>query len=211
LARVLGIESDIAQNKSEKEFTELAQHLMQNASPDLYNQAIMEFGAMQCSPQKPNCMFRPLQANCVAFAQNKQKELPKKSKKIKIKKRYFSYFIFEFEERILMQQRNKKDIWQGLYEFFLHETKSEFDNIDQVLKDCFADLKESFCIQSESEILKHQLTHQRVFVKFFHIKLKNTDLLQEKKFEDFALYSLEEVKNLAKPILLANYLENHFF
>lgn len=211
LARIFGIESDIAENKSEKEFLALAQSLIQNAEPALYNQAIMEFGAMQCSPQKPNCMFCPLQTNCVAFAQNKQKDLPKKSKKNKIKKRYFQYLIFDFDQKILLESRTQKDIWQGLYQFFLYEGKNSFENIETILVHHFEKVLDYLHIHHESEILTQKLTHQHINVKFVHITIQNKKVLTQEIFKNFRLYDLSEIQNLAKPILLAKYLENHFF
>ncbi|TAE12733.1 MAG: A/G-specific adenine glycosylase [Bacteroidetes bacterium] len=83
LSRFFGIEADISSPKGVKHFQELAKTLLPTQQSQTYNQAIMEFGALQCTPQKPNCMFCPLQAGCVAHATGKQDSLPVKTQKIK--------------------------------------------------------------------------------------------------------------------------------
>ena len=116
LARVFGVDTDIASHRGAKEFGALASFLLPNNQTDEYNQGIMEFGALQCTPQKPNCMYCPMQSGCVAFQEGKQKELPVKIKKIKIKNRYFHYLIFEYQKDgatyLALKKRVGKDIWK---------------------------------------------------------------------------------------------------
>ncbi|MDP5122125.1 MAG: A/G-specific adenine glycosylase, partial [Spirosomaceae bacterium] len=123
LSRVFGIETDIAASSARKEFTELAETLIPQDSPAAFNQAIMEFGALQCTPHQPNCMFCPLQDTCYAFQHEAQGVLPVKLKKTKVRNRYFNYFAVQQDEHFLMNKRAENDIWSGLYEFYLVETE----------------------------------------------------------------------------------------
>ena len=112
LSRFFGVETPINSSKGIKEFKELAQLVMYKEDPGLYNQAIMDFGAIQCKPQKPNCDSCLLQYKCVAFHQKKIALLPVKEKKIKIKKRYFNFVVLLSEEgNTKIVQRTGKGIW----------------------------------------------------------------------------------------------------
>ena len=107
-----------------KEFKQLAIELMDHEEPDTYNQAIMEFGALQCKPQNPYCVICPLNDSCVALEKGQVTELPQKLKKIKIKKRYFNYLVVLIDgKQTLIHKREGKGIWQNLYQFPLIETE----------------------------------------------------------------------------------------
>ncbi len=135
LARFFGIEKDITSSEEKKEFRELAQKLISTKEPAIYNQSIMEFGALQCVPKNPNCKNCPLQENCTAFAKNLIEKLPVKSKKTVVKDRFMHYLVFvngeesnkkdkdnkNSEKKVLVHKRQEGDIWQGLYDFFVLE------------------------------------------------------------------------------------------
>jgi A/G-specific adenine glycosylase len=125
LARVFGVEEDIMSTKGKKVFAELAKSLLPNQQTNTYNQAIMEFGALYCKPSSPDCPNCILRDSCVAFASKKQDILPIKAKKTVAKKRYLHYLVFEFENKLLLKERNAGDVWQGLYDFVLVEKDSE--------------------------------------------------------------------------------------
>jgi A/G-specific adenine glycosylase len=121
LSRVFGLEEDISSTKGKKVFAELAKNLLPDTEIAMYNQAIMEFGALYCkptSPDCPNCIFRD---SCVAFAEKKQDSLPFKAKKAQVKKRYLHYLVIEHDNKLLMKERFEGDVWQGLYDFVLVE------------------------------------------------------------------------------------------
>jgi len=205
LARYFGVETPINSTKGQKEFEELSQRLVPEKNSDLYNQAIMEFGALQCTPQKPTCMYCPLQATCLAFANRKQGDLPIKIGKIKIKERFFAYIVGHFEGKIAMKKRQEKDIWENLYDFHLEELSSlaELENFENKKYREFGDC------QKVSGIYKHQLSHQRIYVKFFHFELSHSH--REKMPENLYFWGLDDLKKIPKPILIANYLEKEFF
>lgn len=196
LSRYFGIYTDIASSQGEKEFRKLAQSLVPNNSSD-YNQAIMEFGALQCSPQKPNCLFCPLQTHCFAFAHQAQEKLPVKTNKIQIKERFFAYTVLHHQNEVALKKRSNKDIWQNLYDFELEE-KTSLEELEQI-----PNSKGSFLYKSQ--IFKHQLTHQKIFIRFFHFELSQKTHLPTY----LQWYSWEEVHSLPKPIVIVNYLESY--
>ena len=218
LARVFGENTDISSPAGAKVFSKLSNEMLDKTNASLHNQAIMEFGALQCTPAKPNCMYCPLVGECVAYAQGKQNILPIKNKKIKVKERFFDYFVFEFEGKIALKKRFDNDIWSGLYDFYLVENLTTpsrslegeklFDE-NNYLEDVF--LKDNlgfFSIKNPSKIYKHILTHQKIKVRFFEVKINK---INDKIASMLVFYDLEEIKNLPKPILIANYLEEYYF
>jgi A/G-specific adenine glycosylase len=208
LARVFGVDTDIASPQGEKEFRALAQQLLPIEKAADYNQAIMEFGAIQCTPQKPNCMFCPLNDFCQAYQSGRQAELPVKNLKIKTKERYFHYLIFKnSENKLAMKKRENKDIWASLYDFYLLETAEKFLETEDLLNHSdFPKIDTTFAVVKESPMYQHILTHQKIFAKFWHFELKEAKLDIGLNFYDYS-----EIQALPKPILIANYLEKNFF
>jgi len=133
LSRLMGIDTPINSTKAKKEFSELAQSLMNTKHPDLYNQAIMEFGSQVCKPKKPKCNECPLQSSCFAFSKNKIQLLPVKPKKNKQKVMYFNYFYFRYQDKTFIQKRSENDIWKNLYQFPLIENTKDFST-EEVLQ-----------------------------------------------------------------------------
>ena len=128
LSRYFNIETDISLATAKKEFSELALELMPKNDPATFNQAIMEFGALQCVPKNPDCQNCIFNSSCAALQKKKVQVLPVKLKKIKISFRFFNYLVFEDDNlNTLIQKRDQKGIWQNLYEFPLIETENELD------------------------------------------------------------------------------------
>lgn len=121
LSRIFGIETPIDTQEGKKKFIALAKDLLDKGHPDIYNSAIMDFGAIQCTPKSPDCMFCPFTEICIAFRSGRVQELPVKSKKMPVKNRYFVYVYIEDAQHLLLRRRPKGDIWQGLYEPYLME------------------------------------------------------------------------------------------
>lgn len=208
LARLFGVRTNIAQASAYKEFAALARELIDPERPDEFNQAMMEFGALHCTPHTPLCLYCPLQQECYAFAAQQQKELPVKKTKIKMKHRYFHYFVFFTKEgKLLMRERVEKDIWKGLFDFYLLEADSLLapDAItDPVLQQL---IPENSILHKESEVHKHQLSHQLLHVKFFELEVSSQSLQKlSRQQAGLGTYSLEESGDLPKPILVTNYL-----
>ena len=122
LARYFGLETPIDTAAGKREFRDLAQSVMDKKRPALYNQAIMDFGALQCTPKRPDCDSCPLAGSCQAFAGKRVGELPKKSRHVAITERHFTYVVVQnADDALLVHRRSGKDIWQGLYEPVLFE------------------------------------------------------------------------------------------
>lgn len=204
LSRYLGINEVIDSSKGKKKLAEAAQELLDVKNPAVYNQAIMEFGATYCVPAKPDCEKCPFNDSCEAFRLKKVNELPYKSKKTKITKRYFHYFILDYKGKTYLHKRKSGDIWQGLYEFPLHEAKSnlEFDELlkSQLLKDVAKHSKMRLIKTASTK--KHILSHQHIFAQFYHIYL-NKPFINERYIE----VSFEALNNYPLPRLIHRYLE----
>jgi A/G-specific adenine glycosylase len=119
LARHYGIVTPINTTEGKKEFTALAQSLLPAKQASAFNQAMMDFGAIQCTPLSPNCLSCPLQETCIAFCENKVTELPVKQKTLKIKERHLTYIYIRCNGETAIHRRTAGDIWQGLYEPWL--------------------------------------------------------------------------------------------
>ena len=211
LSRVFGESTDIASNEAKKIFTKIAETVLPNESSDTHNQAIMEFGAIQCTPGMPNCMFCPLSMECVANATGRVGMLPVKSKKIKVRERFFNYFVIEQNRNFAMHERTHKDVWSGMYDFYLKEFSESTDSLEDIIEaDIFlTDLLKNSVIKRESIIYVHILTHQKIQTKFWHIEISPDFVVNLPS--DFRWYSLNEVDDLPKSTLVNNYLTSFIF
>jgi A/G-specific adenine glycosylase len=211
LARLYGIDRDILSHEGKKTFSALANELISAEQPDIYNQAIMEFGAMLCTPAKPQCMFCPFNSTCVAHLTSRQETLPVKSKKVKSKERFFHYLIFTCQGQIAMKERTGKDIWSGLYDFYLLE-KDTFAETGELLQSPeLASIQDKLVVDKISDTHIHVLTHQRVLAKFWHISLPAS--LKEELARQIGLtfFVPATTEHLPKPVLINNYLNQYIF
>ncbi|WP_271765652.1 A/G-specific adenine glycosylase [Aquimarina algiphila] len=209
LSRYFGIDTPINSTKGISEFKKLAITLMDHDEPAEYNQAIMEFGALQCKPKSPYCIVCPLQDSCEALKKDNVPSLPVKLKKLKVKKRYFNYLVFSSsDQETILQQRVGKGIWKGLYEFPLIE--GEVVGVDEiVLNDIFQKIvntKEYEIIPYKEELIVHKLSHQHLYTKFYIVKLN--DSLNGS--EDQKKVNFKDIHSYPVPILLSNFIEAFF-
>lgn len=202
LARYFDVEIDIAQASAKKEFAALAFELMPKDNPATFNQAIMEFGALQCVPKSPNCGICVFNESCAALQKNKVERLPMKSKKLKVRNRYFNYLVLEDETgNTIIQKRTDKGIWHNLYEFPLMEAEEEedFDAVATHLQINFSDQYQvkSLLEYSEKSIL-HKLSHQHLHIKFWKVKI-------EGRIENGI--DTETLRTFPFPIVIHNFIE----
>ncbi len=206
LARVFGIEIDTASTEGKMYFFEKANQLMPTKHPDLFNQAMMEFGALHCLPQNPKCEDCIFSSTCVARLHELQSVLPIKIKKTKIRKRYFYYFVIQFKNKLLLKQRSGKDIWQGLYDFYLVEKKRTTKS-GSLLQDKDEALSKYLPAKLPTP-LKHILSHQQLFIYLIPVHLSS-----EKDFFGLAsqfklqAFSKKEVDQIPKPVVVERYLK----
>jgi len=210
LARYFGVEIDIGSSKAFAYFYNLSLSLIDKSAPGDYNQAVMEFGALHCTPKQPDCENCVLRQGCEAYSKSIQKKLPVKKRKQKPRERYFYYFVILHDDKILMRQRTAKDIWQGLYEFLLIEQAELMtsDLPDHPALDKLSGISAE--INTNDKIIRHVLTHQLLYVNFAVISIeKKSKLIKELSTEEFKWYNLKEAEELPKPVLLANFLDNY--
>lgn len=206
LARVFGISKPIDSTEGKKYFTQLANEILDKKKPGVYNQAIMDFGAVVCKPVGPLCEGCVFNKNCFAFLHNKINGLPVKEKKISIRKRWFYYLVIGHENKIAIRQRTSKDIWQQLYEFPVVETNKE-EEIKQILMQAeklnFLQ-KKGHEIIAVSPLFKQQLSHQLIAGQFIKIKWKKKLSLGD----DMIWVTKKEMKKFAFPKFINQYLES---
>jgi len=206
LSRYFGIETPINSSKGAKEFKTLAQELIDKNNPSDFNQGIMEFGAVQCKPQNPDCKICPLINKCIAFNEDKINLLPVKIKLNKVEKKYFNFLvIISKDQKTILEKRKNKGIWQNLYQFPLIETIKEtsFKELQTVLKenDLFKNIDFELSLYNEDVII-HKLSHQHLHTKFWII---NVESLDEAKIP------LSEIHQYPVPILIGNFIESFNF
>jgi len=213
LSRYFGIDEPIDTSAGKKIFRDLATELIKGTDPGMHNQALMEFGALQCTPQKPNCLQCPLNSQCSAFLSNKTGELPVKLKKTKQRERYFNYFVLLDGDHTWLRKRIGKDIWENLFEFPLIETLSAIP-IEELLSMPEV-IQLISCDQSVVEKIKdwkiHLLTHQKINYRILTVRLLQANELSD----EFIKVSKKDIFNFAVPKLLETHLktnrENEFF
>jgi A/G-specific adenine glycosylase len=174
LARYFGISNPIDTTKGKKVFEEIALELIQNKNPGLHNQALMEFGALQCVPKSPDCNNCPVRTTCFAATHQKVAELPTKIKRPKQRNRFFYYFFIESGENTWLEKRKDNDIWKNLYQFPLIETDDELSDEELAkIKPDFLD-GQKFNLKTVSSSKKHILSHQIIFARLIHLELNKT-------------------------------------
>jgi A/G-specific adenine glycosylase len=190
LSRVFGVSTPFDTSAGKKEFQQLAQELLIDKEAAIYNQAIMEFGAIQCKPKSPNCSNCPMQDFCIAYITNSVAELPVKSKKIKVKNRFLHYLFIEQKDNIFLGKR-KSGIWTGLYEFPFLEFPIKMDEKQVMQSDEWLKIfLNSTCdVKSVSSEFIHILSHQKIHAQFWHIKAASVVL---KEYERISKNSLLE-------------------
>lgn len=210
LARYYGIDTPIDTTVGKREFAELAQTVMDKRNPALYNQAIMDFGAMQCTPKGCNCSACPFVDSCRAYAEKRVEDLPQKSKRTTVSVRHLIYIILEnLEGKILIHRRTDKDIWQGLYEPLLFEPESSSEEF-QIIPNLLHWLTDYGCkmsarslrIDRHLEGLRHQLTHRTLVAQAYHIRILNANDLPP--MEDYQWVKPEDMEQYGFPKLVNN-------
>jgi len=208
LSRVFGLTQDIAAPASRKVFQQLADTLIPADAPAEFNQAIMEFGAIQCTPVKPDCLFCPLQPQCYAFQHGMVAELPVKSKAKAARTRYFHYLVLRHADTVYMRKRTGKDIWQGLYDFALTETDSTELPAQDVVRqvEALGGTVATDRAEEPSAAYRHVLSHQKLEARFYPVHLQAA--LPASALQELGLiaFSAAEVEGLPKPILITNYI-----
>lgn len=208
LSRYLGIDTPIDSTEGKKLFAAVADELLDKKNPALYNQAIMDFGAIQCSPQSPNCMFCPLASGCSALAGGMVAKLPVKQHKTKTTNRYFNYIYVRMGAYTLINKRTGNDIWKNLFEFPLIETP------EAVSEEEIPALPEFRAMFAEGETpivrlvcrdVKHVLSHRVIYANFYMVDLPENS----QSFTSYQKIKADELEQHAVSRLVHAFIEKY--
>jgi A/G-specific adenine glycosylase len=207
LARIHGETTAINSPEGKKLFFALANDIIPENNPDVFNQAIMEFGALWCTPKQPRCTACPFASSCFAATNGLQSDLPVKIPARKSRKRYFNYFVVKKGNSILMKRREGKDIWHGLYDFYLVETPRSIRPEKLIRSDKFLQGIETKNLKA-SENYRHVLSHQTIISKFVVMEEGHHSIAAE---DSLKYYPIKKIHDLPKPVLISRFLEDYNF
>lgn len=208
LSRHFGVKTPIDSTKGKKEFRALAEELITDKDPGTFNQAMMEFGARQCTPRNPDCGVCVFRLSCVALKKKLVDQLPVKEKKTKVTERFFYFLILKNGEYTFIRQRNEKGIWQGLFEFPLLETSEALEEKQVVKNTIWKNTVGTFPmkITGVSEEHVHLLSHQRLHIRFVVAEVKGKVVLPK----GFRKVAIDKVDEFAFPVILKKNLTKLF-
>lgn len=203
LSRFFGIDSAINSTEGKKIFEALADELLDKKVPGIYNQSIMDFGAVICKPKNPLCDNCMLKTSCIARLEGSVDKLPVKTGKILKRSRWFYYLVVEHNNRFYVHKRGAKDIWQNLYEFILLETEKNMtvEKIKAVPGFKEISAKNKIVVKHISGLYSQQLTHQKIQGRFLHLQAKN-----ELSLETYKAVTFKDLKKLPFPRFITAYL-----
>lgn len=209
LSRYYGDFTPIDSTAGKKLYAHLADDLLDREQADLYNQAIMDFGATVCLPRNPLCTDCVQRNGCQAQQKDLTTQLPVKEKSIRKKHRWFYYFLVETtDDKVYIRQRGAKDIWAGLYEFMLHETDEPlyFDKGDvsksAVLRQLFG--RQSLTVKYISRVYRQELSHQTIQGQFITVRLRG----KTPAFEGYRLVGREQLTDYPFPKFINGWLQD---
>lgn len=190
LSRYFGIDTPINSTQGKKEFAALAQSLIPASDAAAYNQGMMDFGAIQCTPQSPKCLLCPLAETCVALREDRVEELPVKLKTLKVQTRRLAYIYIRCNGEIAIHRRGEGDIWQGLWEPYNVSDLSALPTFDAPLV-------------LKAKDVKHVLTHRILLADFYLLETKKRPLLPD----DYIWIKESEISEYGIPRLIEILLE----
>ena len=206
LARLWDCDLPIDSGAGKKHFAALAQEQLDRQQPGIYNQAIMDFGAMQCTPGQPDCSVCPLSGLCQGRAAGHVLQLPVKSGKSASRTRYFHYLHLLCGDTTWLRRRAGKDIWQGLYEFPLVETDgpATWENLreDPRCTTLFTDCGETELLDTVS-LPRHILSHQAIESCFYRIRIEYPSA----EWTDYVAVESADIDSYAVSRLTESYLK----
>ena len=208
ISRIFNVRNNTNSTSTRKEIDRLAEQILDKQNPGQHNQAVIELGALVCTPKNPECGICPIRAFCKAYTEGVVEELPMRYTKKVSRKRFFHYYIIMSGADLFIQKRTKKDIWQSLYEFPMLETAGSV--LEQDLLNFPADAwkldPEQIIFKETSSVYKHVLSHQVINARFIHIyyggNIQKTGWITVSP-ENLHLYPF--------PVLILNYIRQKRF
>lgn len=204
LSRVFGISEPINTTSGEKLFRELSVKMLPSIDVDTYNQAIMEFGALQCVPASPNCEECPMSSHCNAYEKGTVSDLPVKLKKTKVKPLHIHFFIIKRDGKLWLRKREEKAIWQNLWEFPNITSESELEVGEAISQWQKLSGMTSLTILKTVVAEKHLLSHKRIFSQF-HLITGEGELPSELG----TAISIEEYESFPVHRLMSRFIEQN--
>ena len=203
LCRYFGIEEPVDSASGKKIVRDKAFELLDRNNPGFHNQAVMEFGALCCIPKNPFCSQCPLSSRCIALHHNMVNLLPVKTRKVKRRTRYFTYFLIENDHHLILEKRNGNDIWKNLYQFPLVETQQPLTDQEIVTHPFLAELAShgQTVVMEITPPYRHELTHQQIIARF--IRVSQQKLMQK---ETWVEINKKEIAKFAYPVLIRDFL-----
>jgi len=206
LSRIFDVGTPINTTEGKKIFQELADGILSQKRPDLFNQAIMELGALVCTPKKPLCLHCPVQGKCLAFQRGTIAKRPIKLKKTKQTLRRIDYAVIEKGNEIVLRKREGKDIWQGLYDFASVENTQNLEQgaLSDYVQETFPKTSIASIGAAPEKSYTHLLSHRRIEARFWRVEVSGT-------LEDEGAYRVinkEDIDQYAVPRLIHRFLED---
>jgi len=212
LSRYFGIDTPINSTEGIKEFKTLAQKLLDKKQPHIYNQAIMEFGALQCSPKSPNCDSCPLQTDCIAFQQDRISSLPRKLKKTKVQERFYNYVVIsDSKGNVFVEKRTGNGIWKNLFQFPLIESPKNCQTPEDLISFSKNNIPQHLLKQASlynDSPIKHLLSHRKLWINFWVIYVENLNLLENLPK---SYLMTDQIDTFAVPVVIEKFIDVYHF
>lgn len=208
LSRYFGIDTPIDSTEGKKLFAALADEMLDKSRPAVYNQAIMDFGAIQCTPQSPNCLLCPLAESCSALSKGLVLKLPVKQHKTKTTNRYFNYIYVRMGAFTVIHKRTGEDIWRNLFELPLIETENDLPEEEFLASSRFRSLfaeREVPVVRPVLRNVKHVLSHRVIYANFYEVVLPDTS----RSFSGYQRIRAEDLEQYPVSRLIHAFLEKY--
>ena len=208
LSRVFGIETEIGTSGARREFGELMLSLMEKEHPGTFNQAVMEFGALQCVPANPDCGNCIFSNGCFAYNRNVTERFPVVKAKRKKRKLFLYYLVVRWQHQIVLRYRNQDEIWKGLYDFpslEFEQKQNVEDLLHEIHKNGFIASAKNPAFTFNTKQFKHQLTHIDITARFIFVDVDNKPHIAHS--DSLYLVSTDDVTNYPVSRLVERFLE----
>lgn len=206
LSRLYGIDTPINSSKAHQEFKSIAEDLMEGEGAGEFNQALMEMGALQCTPVKPLCETCPVAQFCFANKHQKQDNFPVKIQKTKVKEVFYNFIDLRYEDKMYLEKRDESSIWKGLYQFPLIESKSQLkaeEILNLIDHELGLGLKDFQQVHDKMK-LTHLLSHRKIQAKFWQVKVKKAPQITKNNIFEIRQ---EDLVKYPVPRLIDKYFE----
>ncbi len=206
VSRILAMEEPVDKPQGKTALYKVLHEWIDPLNPAMFNQAIMEFGALQCTPQKPNCQACPLKDGCLAFASGRQTDFPMKAAKTKVADLWMTYIVAVYEGQVLVRHRQHSGIWRGLYDFPSIDSDVALDTSTALLQWCDGRVTEGNAVLCSAPIeLFHVLSHRRIHAVFLEVRLPNKISTHESE----QWLPIDELESLGVSRLVDRYIREH--